>query len=40
MMVDSAYDWESARVLPSIAVSRFPCEINLTMIADVVALVV
>jgi len=23
MIVDSAYDWESARVLPSVAVSRF-----------------
>jgi hypothetical protein len=40
MMVDSAYDWESARVLPSVAVLRFPWEINPTMIADVVALVV
>ena len=40
LIVDSAYDWESARVLPSVAVSRFPWEINPTMIADVVALVV
>ena len=39
MIVDSAYDWESARVLPSVAVSRFPWEINLTMIADVVVVV-
>ena len=39
-IVDSAYDWESARVLPSVAVSCFSWEINPTMIADVVALVV
>ena len=40
MIVESAYDWESARVLPSVAVLRFSWEINPTMIADVVALVV
>ena len=40
MIVESAYDWESARVLPSVAVSCFSWEINPTMIADVVALVV